>query len=356
MNRQKYLDAAKGIGILLVVLGHASLKNEFILAYIYSFHMPLFFVIAGMLLKLTNASEREYNSLVRSRLYSIMLPYGIFSIIYTILDFILKDEYKTTNLKATLTFQGSGPLWFLPTLFIAELIFIWIIKKTGDKKGILISILIGIISLAVPKLLLTSVGTDILHPANEILMNISLVLFRSTTCLLFLAVGYISVPFIEGLKSTHFAPLCGALMLGINIPFIIFCRHISGDLANASDMHNMNLGPSNCMFILCALLGSFGLILICKGFENIAQKPVLNIPDRLIRFWGMNSLLIMVTHLNCKVLYAGNLFAMFMNPHIARAKEYVFLFNVLWVAMLIETVLILIINKFCPWIAGKKKK
>lgn len=352
MNRQKYLDAAKGIGILLVVLGHASLKNEFVLAYIYSFHMPLFFIIAGMLLKQTCARERNFSSLVRSRLYSIMLPYGIFSIIYTILDFILKDEYKITNLKATLTFQGSGPLWFLPTLFVAELLFIGVLKKSGEKTGVFINILLGIISLAIPKLIMTSANVDILHPSNEILMNISLVLFRSTTCLLFLAVGYISIQFIEELKSTHFAPLCGVLMLGINIPFIIFCRHISD--SSAADMHNMNLGPSNCMFILCALLGSLGLILICKGFENIFKKPVLNIPDRLIRFWGMNSLLIMVTHLNCKVLYAGNLFAMYMNPHITRAKEYVFLFNVIWVTMLIESALILIVNKFCPWIVGKR--
>lgn len=354
MNRQRYLDAAKGIGILLVVLGHASLKNEFVLTYIYSFHMPLFFVIAGMLLKLTGAYEREYSSLVRGRLFSIMLPYGIFSIIYTALDFILKDEYKITNLKATLTLQGSGPLWFLPTLFIAELMFIGIIKSTNEKHGLFINILLGTLSLAIPKFILTSAKTDILHPANEIMMNISLVLFRSTTCLLFLAVGYISIHFIEGLKSKHFAPLCGVLMLGINVPFVIFCRHISGSSASAADMHNMNLGPSNCMYMLCALLGSIGIILLCKGCEELAKKPVLRIADKLIRFWGMNSLLIMVTHLNCKVLYAGNLFAMFMNPHITRAKEYVFLFNVLWVTIVIETILILIVNKICPWIVGKK--
>lgn len=40
----EYLDLAKGIGILLVVIGHGSLNNF----GINVFHMPLFFVLSGM--------------------------------------------------------------------------------------------------------------------------------------------------------------------------------------------------------------------------------------------------------------------------------------------------------------------
>lgn len=357
MNRQKYLDVAKGIGILLVVLGHASLKNAYVISYIYSFHMPLFFIIAGMLLQITSASNRPYGSVVKGRLYSIMLPYLVFSIIYTLLDIILKDEYTLVNLKATICLQGSGPLWFLPTLFISELLFIAYLKYGGDKLGIIFSIITGSIGLFVPKAIQAATGIDILHTPNEYLSNIILVVFRSFTCLVFLTVGYISVTFISKLKSNYVSTIMGVLMMGINIPFCLFCHYIykSNDgIWSGADMHNMNLGPSNCMFVLCALLGSIGLILICKGNENLFTKSGLNLIDKLIRFWGQNSLLIMVTHLNCKVLYAGNLFAMFMNPHITRAKEYVFLLNVLWVTMLIETIIILIVNKICPFIVGKK--
>ena len=44
MNKEKrieWIDIAKGIGILLVVLGHIT-KNEVLYEIIYSFHMPLF--------------------------------------------------------------------------------------------------------------------------------------------------------------------------------------------------------------------------------------------------------------------------------------------------------------------------
>lgn len=44
--RKRWIDIAKGIGIILMVIGHADaprlLKN-----WIYGFHMPLFFIIAG---------------------------------------------------------------------------------------------------------------------------------------------------------------------------------------------------------------------------------------------------------------------------------------------------------------------
>lgn len=46
--RDTVVDVAKGIGILLVILGH--LKNP-IMDFIYAFHMPLFFFISGMFVK-----------------------------------------------------------------------------------------------------------------------------------------------------------------------------------------------------------------------------------------------------------------------------------------------------------------
>lgn len=49
-KRIDYLDIAKGIGIILVLVGHIS-KNDEINRFLYLFHMPLFFIISGMLYK-----------------------------------------------------------------------------------------------------------------------------------------------------------------------------------------------------------------------------------------------------------------------------------------------------------------
>lgn len=47
MKRIEWIDVAKGIGILAVILGHCSLSRQ-IAWTIYSFHMPLFFIIGGL--------------------------------------------------------------------------------------------------------------------------------------------------------------------------------------------------------------------------------------------------------------------------------------------------------------------
>ncbi len=50
IKRLNYIDVAKGIGMLLVVIGHCS--NTIANQYIYSFHMPLFFIITGILYRI----------------------------------------------------------------------------------------------------------------------------------------------------------------------------------------------------------------------------------------------------------------------------------------------------------------
>lgn len=47
-GRIAWVDIAKGLGIFLVVLGHTYRKNP-VQNWIYSFHMPLFFILSGWL-------------------------------------------------------------------------------------------------------------------------------------------------------------------------------------------------------------------------------------------------------------------------------------------------------------------
>ena len=49
-SRIAFVDAAKAICIFLMVVGHWT-RNELLLIYIYSFHMPAFFTISGFLYK-----------------------------------------------------------------------------------------------------------------------------------------------------------------------------------------------------------------------------------------------------------------------------------------------------------------
>ena len=69
-DRINYLDIAKGILIIFVVLGHSDFENRNI---IFWFHMPAFFIISGMLYK----GKINFKKL----LLTCFVPYILYSII-----------------------------------------------------------------------------------------------------------------------------------------------------------------------------------------------------------------------------------------------------------------------------------
>lgn len=56
-KRIEWLDIAKGICILLVVLGHELTWNEKLRYLIYAFHIPMFFILSGMTAYITKETE-----------------------------------------------------------------------------------------------------------------------------------------------------------------------------------------------------------------------------------------------------------------------------------------------------------
>lgn len=79
MNKTTYLpwlDTAKGIGIILVIIGHSMFPMH---TLIDSFHMPLFFVLSG----LTFSAKSTFRSFVakKQNVYFFLLPFGVYYLI-----------------------------------------------------------------------------------------------------------------------------------------------------------------------------------------------------------------------------------------------------------------------------------
>ena len=55
-KRIDWLDIAKGIAIICTIIGHSFGKNR-IGVFIFSFHMPIFFILSGYTLKKIQFSE-----------------------------------------------------------------------------------------------------------------------------------------------------------------------------------------------------------------------------------------------------------------------------------------------------------
>lgn len=144
INRVESIDGLKGIGILFMVLGHMHFGKMFN-HYVYTFHMPLFFLISGYLYKKPELLMKA----VGRKAKSLLIPYFSFGIGYWILWFVLHGRETETPLEPfwALLFNGinglvyESALWFLPTLFMVYLLFSVIdrrIVNTAYKTGLVI--------------------------------------------------------------------------------------------------------------------------------------------------------------------------------------------------------------------------
>ena len=94
--RDSKADLIKGIGIIMVVLGHAGMPGSSIL---FRFHMALFFIISGYLFDERNINT--FKNLIKyifRRIKNLYIPFLIYNGIFTLLNnFFLKINFYTNN-------------------------------------------------------------------------------------------------------------------------------------------------------------------------------------------------------------------------------------------------------------------
>lgn len=123
-DRIAYIDNAKGLLIIMVVIGHV-FQTTFVSQYIYNFHMMAFFVIAGMLFTITSAERRKFSKFLGKKILTYAIPFAFFEGL-ALLEKTLFDS-GGLNIKGllyrTITLDfNNGNLWFLLVLFWAELL------------------------------------------------------------------------------------------------------------------------------------------------------------------------------------------------------------------------------------------
>src|SRR5574344_507252 len=124
IKRYNWIDWAKTICMFLVVLGHSHLENKYLVQTIYSFHMPLFFILSGMLCKSTLSLKS-----IKKDIKYILLPYYIYGIISIIFVTSTSHSFNTHIILRHLIDLLSGynnnigAIWFLMALFFTKIIY-----------------------------------------------------------------------------------------------------------------------------------------------------------------------------------------------------------------------------------------
>ncbi len=156
-QRDVSIDIAKGIGIILVVFGH-TFQIYSVTSWIYAFHMPLFFLLAGYTFN-TQENLQNPKRFLKKTFLKLMVPYfavGFFSyFLYVFLAPTLSLPEVTVNDAALGILNGNGinlpfdvVLWFLPALFFAGAIFLilrFMLKEITLFIGVMAVSVLGIV-------------------------------------------------------------------------------------------------------------------------------------------------------------------------------------------------------------------
>ena len=359
-HKQKlnYLDIARGIGIAVVILAHVDTGDNPMCSWIGSFCMAIFFFVSGALLNYLDRWRNENAvQIILKRIKGVLYPYFTFSALiifcYTFMRVVFRRGSFSNILeivRSTVTLSGYDALWFMPTLFCAELICVLLLRKAPgnsekpedttskdqDKSGI-VKEWIGFVLVTIASL----VCYCVLHfgvieeyvPGWFSFVKLTRVLMSSV----FIYAGYFYFEYkdrIFGINSRILVPAC-IIWLIIDFPI-------------AQPNHFVDYA-----FVRIVSLPLQYLTGILTSAAILYLGEVLNIKCRPLEFFGKNSLTMMATHNPLPVLsFIYDLYKKYV-PSLGRYPDDII---ILIIVLLAEVPIVLLINKFLPFIVRWPKK
>lgn len=338
-KRLIYLDMAKGIGIFLVILGHIEYIREDTLKWISSFHMPLFFVIGGILAYEKREEGRPLFSALAARARGTLVPYAAFTIMLLTMNTLehflepgaLSGAQLARQYVDAATGYGIHILWFLPAYFTAGAIFLLLERGLRPVSRNLAVLLLAVGAYGVTVIFrLDQYAVTDLPLIGFAGMDLLITLLRGILAMPFLLMGWYLGAFYGRLPRKAFPVL--ALLL---IPGGILALHLS-----VFDLHYLYVEPWH---YLAACLSCAGLTALMRALPAI----------RPLAWLGRNSLVIMCTHATFFVVYYVSLGMFFIDNRLPLPQP---VFN-LGVAVLVcaaEIPVVLVFNRYFGYLLGRK--
>jgi len=147
-NRELWLDVAKGISIVSVVLFHSgTLSSEGTIARraweivdlgLFTFIMPLFFLVSGLVMG--SSLALPFVSFLKRRVWPITYLFVLWGSIYAAFDWFSDGAVGSTVL-ATITLQSV--LWYLAAL-AAYMAIAWLTRNTATTVVLIVAALVAV--------------------------------------------------------------------------------------------------------------------------------------------------------------------------------------------------------------------
>ncbi len=290
-GRKTWIDIAKAIGIIIVIINHVELSLGPITFLGGMFFVPVFFMTAGYTYRFHE--EGTYGNFVRQKIKRLLIPYFLYNLFYEVLYLVkiflfsgsmqvykcslfgfLYGRYCFYPIDSTSNFYFmtilNSPTWFLTCLFLLYLLYEAIVRITKNnllKIGIFVTV-----SFFVSVLL--HYFSPVLLPWSVDITLFSMVLFYMGDLMKRKDVlSYL-------IKKPYY--------IGAALIIFVWTAYYNGSV-------NISLsvfGKSVILYLLTAVLGSVLCLLISIGIMRIS-KPA----ERVLSYIGRETLTILCMHL-----------------------------------------------------------
>lgn len=163
-NRIDWIDLAKGITILLVIVGHT--VGSPLRGIIFSFHMPLFFILSSVTFRYSADKEQFVTNAKKAFKHLVVPAYVMYALVtcifvlqnlslFTSAEFVkafvgdrLLSAFFASGVEITMASKVISPMgipWFLIVLFLGRTLFDCLQLKLSGKCLIVCSVILSVI-------------------------------------------------------------------------------------------------------------------------------------------------------------------------------------------------------------------
>lgn len=314
-ERLLWLDVLKGIGIILVAIGHIY-SNRTVIEWIYSFHMPLFFLAAGWVYK-----EKTVLTDIKRRIQTIAIPYFSFGFLILIYWQLIERRFRSSDVSFMDSLFGlfSGAydnldfnvhLWFLPCFFVTVVLFNILVSLGSRKIAYIASALMSLVYVVLPM-------PELPWGVNRVFKYIC-----------FYAVGVSLAG--RGIKIVD-----KKIRTGVIAVFLLTLNFFL-------TLHNLTTG---IMWFVTALIGVVSMVL----FSQLINE------NRVLQYFGQISLIVLCIHGPVyRIVVKIVSMPLYMGTDTVR-ENFLLAMVVVAITMAICSMAYEVVVRAAPWMVGKKK-
>lgn len=283
-KRLDWIDIAKGIAIILVIVGHTVPNPSPLRHAIFSFHMPVFFILAGYTFR-----PKPWRELMSGSVSRLLAPYVVLALAWQVPTFLMSGVSLTSGTLVaglqTLVFASGvdvpglgvaavGMAWFLAALFTSRLLFNALMLLFDGRE-------VGVVCQGAACVVIAFCGLSV---SRFLGFYLPLDLDLSCYIVLLMWVGYTVRH--RGLEPSVDKPL---LFIGSGVVWLVFAA-LSGLELSSRRVDGFVIAT------IAALAGSYCVCWVSMAIEKMKDMPILQAFERGLVFCGQASLAIFAIH------------------------------------------------------------